>query len=193
GRRAAEEDPAPAERAAAAGGRGSRPGAGAGDARAVRVAGRRRHAMKDSIVAKLEGTRDRFEEVAALLADPGVIGDQARFRELSREYARLEPVVTLFRDWERVRADIAAAEEMAADADPELRRMGEEELEALAARREALQAELEKALIPADPHDHSNVFLEIRAGTGGDEAAIFAGDLFRMYSRYAERRGWSLE
>ncbi len=149
--------------------------------------------MKASLVRKLEGTRERFEEVSALLADPEVIGEQARFRELSREYARLERVVALFREWERVRADLAAAEEMAADPDPELRGMGEEELETLAARREALELELRKALVPGDPHDHSNVFLEIRAGTGGDEAAIFAGDLFRMYAKYAERRGWSLE
>ncbi|HEX7060341.1 MAG TPA: peptide chain release factor 1 [Woeseiaceae bacterium] len=149
--------------------------------------------MKASLVQKLESTRERFEEVSAMLADPEVIGEQARFRDLSREYARLEPVVALFREWERVRADIAAAEEMAADPDPELRRMGEEELGALSMRRDALQLDLRKALIPADPHDHSNVFLEIRAGTGGDEAAIFAGDLFRMYARYAERRGWSLE
>lgn len=149
--------------------------------------------MKASIINKLEDTRDRFEEVAALLADPQVIGNQNRFRDLSREYARLEPVIALFREYERVRADVAVAEEMAADADPELRRMGEEELEALAARRDLLQLELEGALVPADPHDHSNVFLEIRAGTGGDEAAIFAGDLFRMYTKYAERRGWSLE
>lgn len=149
--------------------------------------------MKESIINKLEGTRDRFEELAALLADPEVIGNQNRFRDLSREYARLGPLVSLFSEYERVRADLAAAQEMAVDTDPELRRMGEEEVEALSVRRNALQVELQKALIPTDPHDHSNVFLEIRAGTGGDEAAIFAGDLFRMYSRYAERRGWSLE
>ena len=149
--------------------------------------------MKPSIRHKLEGTRDRFEEIAALLSEPEVIGNQARFRDLSREYARLESIVRLFRRYESVAGDVAAAEEMAADADPELKRMGEEELAALSQQRDALQLELQKALIPPDPHDASNVFLEIRAGTGGDEAAIFAGDLFRMYSRYAELRGWSLE
>jgi peptide chain release factor 1 len=149
--------------------------------------------VKDSIINKLEGTRDRFEELAALLADPVVIADQGRFRNFSREYARLEPLVTLFREYERVGADIAAAREMAADADPDLRRMGKEELESLSGRYDTLELELQKALIPVDPHDHSNVFLEIRAGTGGDEAAIFAGDLFRMYSKYAEQRDWSLE
>ncbi len=149
--------------------------------------------MKESIRHKLEGTRDRFEEIAALLSDPDVIGNQDRFRDLSREYARLESVVSLFGRYESVARDIAAAEEMAADSDPELRSMGEDELETLGKQRDALQLELQKALIPPDPHDEANVFLEIRAGTGGDEAAIFAGDLFRMYSRYAELRGWSIE
>ena len=149
--------------------------------------------MKASIRHKLEGTRDRFEEIAALLSEPEVIGNQARFRDLSREYARLESIVELFRRYESVARDMAAAEEMAADADPGIKRMGEEELSALGEQRDALQLELQKALIPPDPHDASNVFLEIRAGTGGDEAAIFAGDLFRMYAKYTELRGWSLE
>jgi peptide chain release factor 1 len=149
--------------------------------------------MKESIKGKLETTRDRFEEVSGLLSDPEVIGNQNRFRDLSREYSRLEPVVSLFRQYESLVAEIAAAEEMAADADPELRQMGREELESLHERREQLQLELQRALIPRDPHDDSNVFLEIRAGTGGDEAAIFAGDLFRMYAKYAERMDWPLE
>jgi len=149
--------------------------------------------VKESIHAKLEATRDRFEEVAGLLADPDVIGNQNRFRDLSREYAKLEPVVGLFRRYEALAADMAAAGEMAADSDPEVRQMGDEELESLGGKRDALELELLKALIPPDPHDDSNVFLEIRAGTGGDEAALFAGDLFRMYSRYAEHRRWPLE
>ncbi len=149
--------------------------------------------MKDSIRANLESTRERFEEVSALLADPEVIGEQARFRDLSREYARLEPVVSLFRDFEKLEADIAAAEEMAGDSDPDARAMGEDELPELTGRRELLERELRLALIPPDPYDDSNVFLEIRAGTGGDEAAIFAGDLFRMYAKYAEAQGWPLE
>jgi len=149
--------------------------------------------VKESIRHKLEHTRDRFEEVSALLAEPEVISNQNRFRDLSREYARLEPVISLFKRYEKLGREAAAAEEMARDADPELRQMGEEELETLAEKREGLLVELQKSLIPPDPHDDSNIFLEIRAGTGGDEAAIFAGDLFRMYSRYAEQQGWSIE
>ena len=149
--------------------------------------------MKDSIRHKLESVRDRFEELAGLLADPEVIGNQNQFRDLSREYSRVEPIVKLFSDYESIDADIAAAEEMAADADEEVRQMGEEELAALQERHDELEVELQKALIPPDPHDASNVYLEIRAGTGGDEAAIFAGDLFRMYSKYAESMGWSVE
>ncbi len=149
--------------------------------------------MKDSIRLKLESVRDRFEELAGLLADPDVIGDQNQFRDYSKEYARLEPVIQLFGEYDTVGADLTAAEEMAADKDPEIRAMGEEELEPLQSRREQLLVDLQKALIPPDPYDDSNVYLEIRAGTGGDEAAIFAGDLFRMYSRFAETEGWRVE
>ena len=149
--------------------------------------------MKESIRANLESTRDRFEEVSGLLADPDVIGDQNQFRELSKEYARLEPVMQLFERYEALSADIAAAEEMTSDSDDDVREMGEEELASLSEQREALQLELQKSLIPPDPHDNSNVFLEVRAGTGGDEAAIFAGDLFRMYSKYAESMRWPIE
>ena len=149
--------------------------------------------MKESIRHKLESVRDRFEELAGLLADPEVIGDQNKFRDLSKEYSRVEPVVKLFSDYESIDDDMAAAREMAADSDDDVREMGEEELAALETRQEALELELQKALIPPDPHDDSNVYLEIRAGTGGDEAAIFAGDLFRMYSKYAETMGWKVE
>ena len=149
--------------------------------------------MKDSIRLKLESVRDRFEELAGLLADPDVIGDQNQFRDYSKEYARLEPVIRLFGEYDTVGADLKAAEEMAADTDPEVRAMGEEELEPLQSRREELLIDLQKALIPPDPYDDSNVYLEIRAGTGGDEAAIFAGDLFRMYSRFAETERWQVE
>ena len=149
--------------------------------------------MKESIRFKLESVRDRFEEIAGLLADPDVIADQNQFRNLSKEYARVEPVVQSFQKYEGVLRDIAAAEEMANDSDPEVREMGQEELEGLEERREALLVDLQKALIPPDPYDDSNVYLEIRAGTGGDEAAIFAGDLFRMYSKYGESEGWKFE
>ena len=149
--------------------------------------------MKESIRHKLESVRDRFEELAGLLADPEVIGNQNQFRDLSKEYSRVEPIVKLFSDYQSIDADIAAAEEMAADKDEDVRQMGEEELAVLQERHDELELELQKALIPPDPHDESNVYLEIRAGTGGDEAAIFAGDLFRMYSKYAESMGWSVE
>ncbi len=149
--------------------------------------------MKESIRLKLESVRDRFEEIAGLLADPDVIADQNQFRDLSKEYSRVEPVVKSFQQYEEILDDITAAEEMANDADDDVREMGQEELASLQERREALLLDLQKALIPPDPFDDSNVYLEIRAGTGGDEAAIFAGDLFRMYSKYAESAGWHIE
>ncbi|MEQ8207753.1 MAG: peptide chain release factor 1 [Woeseia sp.] len=149
--------------------------------------------MKASIRNNLESTRDRFEELSGLLSDPGTIANQNRFRDLSREYSRLEPIIALFRNFERVEADLAGAEEMSRDSDPEVREMGEDEVDTLTERRAELILELQKSLIPPDPHDDSNVYLEIRAGTGGDEAAIFAGDLFRMYSKFAEVQRWPLE
>ena len=149
--------------------------------------------MKESIRNKLETTRDRFEEISGLLADPDVIGDQNQFRDLSKEYSRLEPIIRLFNKYDALAGDIAAAKEMADDADDEIREMGQEELTTLIASSDALELELQKSLIPPDPHDDSNIFLEIRAGTGGDEAAIFAGDLFRMYSKFAESMRWPIE
>jgi peptide chain release factor 1 len=149
--------------------------------------------MKDSIRRRLEKTVERFEEVGALLADPEVIGKQGTFRDLSMEYARLEPVAARFREFHRLEGERAAAADMAAGADPDMRALAEEELHDLDARIEAEGLELTKLLIPKDERDDANIFLEIRAGTGGDEAAIFAGDLFRMYARYAERQGWKVE
>ena len=149
--------------------------------------------MKTSVQNKLENLIDRFEEVGALLSDPETISDQPRFRELSREYARLEGVVADFRDWQRLRDDLAAAREMQEDDDPSVRALGQEEAAQLEESREGLELNLRKHLIPRDPRDESNIYLEIRAGTGGDEAALFAGDLFRMYGRYAESKGWSVE
>ena len=147
--------------------------------------------MKASIRGKLEALSERHAEVAVLLSEPDVIGDQDQFRTLSREYAQLEPVAQGWARYQSAQDDIAAAREMLAD--PELKDLAEDELHDAEARVEALEKELQFLLIPADPHDQSNVYLEIRAGTGGDEAAIFAGDLFRMYSRYAERRRWQVE
>jgi peptide chain release factor 1 len=149
--------------------------------------------MKDSIRRRLEKTVERFEEVGALLADPEVIGKPGRFKDLSVEYSRLEPVATRFREYGRLETERAIAAEMAGGADAEMREMAEEEMRDLDTRIEAEGAELAKLLLPKDPRDDSNIFLEVRAGTGGDEAAIFAGDLFRMYSRYAERQGWRVE
>jgi peptide chain release factor 1 len=149
--------------------------------------------MKDSIRRKLETVRERFEEISRLLADPGVIAKQNQFRDLSREYSRLDPVVKLFGQFETIERSIADAEEMVADSDAEIREMGEDELEQLNERSESVVLELQKALIPPDPYDDANVYLEVRAGTGGDEAAIFAGDLYRMYTRFAETQGWQVE
>jgi peptide chain release factor 1 len=149
--------------------------------------------VKQSLIDKLSDLADRFEEVGALLSDPETIGDPPRFRELSREYARLEPVVADFRDWQRLRDDLAAAVEMQEDDDPSVRELGQEEAAQLEESREGLELNLRNHLIPRDPRDESNIYLEIRAGTGGDEAALFAGDLFRMYGRYAESKGWAVE
>ena len=149
--------------------------------------------MKDSIRFKLEAVLERHEELEGLLAEPEIINDQNQYRDLSQEYARIGPIVNLFGEFQSLQTDIKAAEEMLADSDPEVREMGQEEMQSATARSESLEIELQKSLIPPDPHDSSNVYLEVRAGTGGDEAAIFAGDLFRMYSKFAEARKWNVE
>ncbi len=149
--------------------------------------------MKESILNKLHTLLDRHEEIAGLLADPDVIGDQNQFRELSQEYAQLEPVVSCFQKYNDANDDLAAAEEMLKDDDADVREMAEEEKKDASEKTDTLELELQKLLLPKDPHDESNIFLEIRAGTGGDEAAIFAGDLFRMYSRFAELKRWQVE
>ncbi len=147
--------------------------------------------MKESIQIKLEQLIARHEEVAALLADPDVMADQNQFRDLSKEYAQLDPVSKTFTDYKQQQDNIVAAQEMLDD--PDMRELAEEELDSAKSRQLELEKELQILLLPKDPHDDSNIFLEIRAGTGGDEAAIFAGDLFRMYSRYAEGRRWQVE
>jgi peptide chain release factor 1 len=149
--------------------------------------------MKDSIRRRLERTVERFEEVGGLLAEPEVIAKQGQFRELSMEYSRLEPVAARFREFCRLEDELRSAEEMAAGADAEMRELAAEEARELRDRLATEGAELTRLLVPKDPRDDANIFLEIRAGTGGDEAAIFAGDLFRMYARYAERQGWKVE
>ena len=149
--------------------------------------------MKTSIRNKLESLSERLEEINALLADPGVIGDQNQFRGLSQEYAQISPVVATFRSYQKNMASIDEAKLMLDENDAEMRDMAQEELKAGKEKIEQLEQELQKLMLPTDPNDDKNIFLEVRAGTGGDEAAIFAGDLFRMYARYAERRRWQLE
>ncbi len=149
--------------------------------------------MKPSILAKLELLSARHEEIAGLLSEPEVINDQNRFRNLSMEYSQLEDVVKAFDQYQEVQQDLQGAQEMLKEDDAEMREMAQEEINDAEDRMQALEMELQKLLLPKDPNDNSNVFLEIRAGTGGDEAAIFAGDLFRMYSRFAETRRWQIE
>ncbi|QSQ53059.1 peptide chain release factor 1 [Xanthomonas translucens pv. undulosa] len=147
--------------------------------------------MTPTLRRKLEALAERREELERLLSDPEVVSDNARFRDYSREFAQLEPVAAALADEAAAKADLAAAETMRAD--PELRELAEEEIAAAHARLLALDEQLALLLVPRDPRDDGNLFLEVRAGTGGDEAAIFAGDLFRMYARYAERQGWKVE
>lgn len=149
--------------------------------------------MKASIVTKLENIEERYEELAALLSDAEVISDQNKFRDYSKEYAELEPVSLCFRSYKSLLDDIDEANELLKDDDPDMRQMGKEALDEAKGSQEELELELQTLLLPKDPNDSHNVFLEVRAGTGGDEAAIFAGDLFRMYSRYAEKKGWRVE
>ncbi len=149
--------------------------------------------MKASLLNRLDALGERFEELAALLSDAEVISDQPRFRSYSKEYAELEGTVKCYAQWRRVQGDIEEARSLLKDSDPDLRAMAEEDLDANTAQLAELEEELNRLLLPKDPNDDRNVLLEIRAGTGGDEAAIFSGDLFRMYSRYAERQGWRVE
>jgi len=139
--------------------------------------------MKDSIRRKLQKLDERHEEIGRLLSEPDVIGRQNQFRDLSMEYSRLGPVVDRYRGFLALEQDLATARELAM----------EEELKEIGARVDVEELALQRLLVPKDPHDDSNIFLEVRAGTGGDEAALFAGDLFRMYARYAESKRWEVE
>ena len=147
--------------------------------------------MKPTIQKKLATLADRLEELNHLLASPDLTSDMDNYRKLSREHAELGPIVEQYLAYKQTEADIAAAQEMAAD--PEMREFAQEEIEAGKQKLEVAALELQKLLLPKDPNDERNIFLEIRAGTGGDESALFAGDLFRMYSRYAERQRWRVE
>ena len=150
-------------------------------------------AMKASLLNKLADLVDRYEEIGALLSDSETIADQDQFRKLSMEYSEIEPVVKCFARYQQLASDAEEAQSMLDDGDEEMREMAQEELDSCRKETADLEAQLETLLLPKDPLDRSDVFLEIRAGTGGDEAAIFAGDLFRMYSRYAENSGWRVE
>ena len=145
------------------------------------------------MMAKLSGLTDRFEEVMVLLADPDVMNDRNKFTALSKEYAELDPVIQKFKSIEKLEQALRGAEELTKDDDPGLRQLAQDDVTSLGGQRVALEQALKTLLLPKDPNDASNVFLEIRAGTGGDEAAIFSGDLFRMYNKYVEAKGWKIE
>lgn len=147
--------------------------------------------MTPTLRHKLAALAERREELAHLLADPIVAADTSLFRNYSREFAQLEPLATALAKYNRLQDDFEAA--TALQADPHLRAFAEEEMLSIQENLAAVQQHLEILLIPRDHRDDGNVFLEVRAGTGGDEAAIFAGDLFRMYARYAEHQGWTVE
>ncbi|MDQ6916590.1 MAG: peptide chain release factor 1 [Pseudomonadota bacterium] len=147
--------------------------------------------MKPSLSIKLAQLASRLEELNGLLGAEDATHDLDRYRALTREHAEITPVVALYRQWEEGGRDLAAAQEMLSD--PQMKSFADDESRLARARMEALEAELQRALLPTDPNDERNVFLEIRAGTGGDESALFAGDLFRMYARFAERNKWQLE
>ncbi|HET9024139.1 MAG TPA: peptide chain release factor 1, partial [Burkholderiaceae bacterium] len=147
--------------------------------------------MQPSMHTKLDQLARRLEEIDRELASEEAARDMNRFRALGRERAEIEPVVTRFHDYNRARADLAGAQDMLSD--PDMKTLAEEEVHAASGRIETLEADLQRLLLPKDPNDDRNIFLEIRAGTGGDESGIFAGDLLRMYMRFAERHRWTTE
>lgn len=149
--------------------------------------------MKPSIQQRLENLCERHEEIAALLSEPDTQNDQNKFRNLSQEYAQITPLVECYQRYQQAVEHLASAQDMVNDSDPELRELAKEEINDTQEQIETLDHELQLLLLPKDPNDNRNIFLEVRAGTGGDEAAIFSGDLARMYQRYAERCGWQTE
>ena len=149
--------------------------------------------MKETLIKKLDHLNERMQELDMLLSDPTVINDQKEFRELSREYAEIRPVVNAYKEYQKNQKNITSAREMQNDPDRSLRELAVEELGAAEQKKSDLEQELQVLLLPRDPADDSNIYLEIRAGTGGEEAALFAANLMRMYTRYAENRGWKIE
>jgi peptide chain release factor 1 len=147
--------------------------------------------MKPSLLSKLDQLTQRLEEVSALMNQEGATADMEHYRKLTREHSELEPLVALHAEWTQSQADLIAAQEMMSD--PEMKSFAQEEINAAQERAAALELDLQKMMLPKDPNDDRNIFLEIRAGTGGDESALFAGDLLRMYTRFAERQRWQVE
>ena len=142
---------------------------------------------------RLYGVEKRFDEVEMLLSDPKIINDLDQYQKYVRERADLENIVVVFRSYKQVMEDIEGSRELLRDSDPEIKELARDEIAELNGRLEELEAQLKLLLLPKDPNDDKNVIIEIRAGTGGEEAALFASDLFRMYSRYAEQKGWKVE
>ncbi len=149
--------------------------------------------LSNSMMAKLESLQDRHEEVSALLSDTETMADRERFTALSREFAEIEPVVACFLEATRLQAEIKDSKILLEEDDAEMRALAQQDIRDTTEKLQSLTERLQKLLLPKDPNDHSNVFLEIRAGTGGDEAAIFSGDLLRMYNKFAEQKGWRME
>ncbi len=147
--------------------------------------------MKPSLLSKLDQLTQRLEEVSALMNQEGATADMEHYRKLTREHSELEPLVALHAQWTQAQADLIAAQDMMSD--PEMKSFAQEEMDTAQARAAALELDLQKMMLPKDPNDDRNIFLEIRAGTGGDESALFAGDLLRMYTRFAERKRWQVE
>jgi len=147
--------------------------------------------MKPSMLAKLDQLAERLEELNSLLAQEDATADMDQFRKMTREHAELGPLVALYHDYTQAGQDIATAQELLAD--PDMKEFAQEEINGARARMDGLEGDLQTMLLPKDPNDERNIFLEIRAGTGGDESALFAGDLLRMYTRYAERNRWQVE
>jgi peptide chain release factor 1 len=145
------------------------------------------------MIDKLTSVEARYSDLSGKLADPAVQADQSQYRTHAKALAEIEPLVERFREFKDVLADIVHTQDLAGGSDPDMRELAQEELRTLEARRDALEAEIKVLLLPKDPNDERNVMLEIRAGTGGDEAALFAGELFRMYTRYAEGQGWHVD
>lgn len=148
--------------------------------------------MKQSLQHKLVTLSARYRELGGLLSDPQIMNDQNRYRELGKEYAQLEPIAKCFAEYSENVETLKNTEEMLQETDAELKALAQEEFESITARQTVLEQDLKTLLLPKDPNDDNNVFLEVRAGTGGDEAAIFSGDLYRMYARFAEKKGWKI-